>query len=1179
MEKLKRSTESRAKSVIKRLNKVDRINTLTSDTKTNKSIKTNKTEVAKKTKNNLKKVKQGLGKIGKYKMKINEFMFIYNLYNFEIQNKRPKNDLKIYYFIKPDWIKTFKIFFKVDEIYKILDDNIKNEYFLNIIKAENIPEEFSKIKCKNGYIPEELYDFEYCGEYLINLNEEDTKIAYYPFKVFILEESMNNAFDINGKSFKFEKGKQGIILKNTFYAVIDDKILEVFTYNEKIKLFEPLCLFYYNYKYDLYKDLNNIYKYKEIKECLEEMDFAQKPYPTYIRDSNQNVTGKIVYLIGDDAPNNINSFIEENKKEYDVKEAYLKELQKKIREERMRETKKILTEEKLKEKERKKEAKKEKEEIKKRLKEYQERIKEEKLKKEYEETIRNKKYKERLKKEKEKELIENEIKEKEMEERMEKERIEKEKMDEIEKENERLNQEKIMKEREDIIRAEKEKLEKELKENEERKALKLQREKELYKKIQEETKKLDEEKSLREKEKRAKEEAKNLRIEKALLEEEEKEKKIKAEKELKKAIKKNQREAEKKRIREGFERLEKTEYEEKKKEEYNKLKIRQEIKEKREKEKKYWEKIKQETDILERERIKREQEKILRQKIIEDTKKLESEQKLTKEEQKIKNEEKRIREEKELNKILKKENDKKIKIKTKENIKNKEKNKSNDIIIINNKKETIHNNKNKNISSLEKKPKSNLKKKEDKKIHEQITTDDDRGSEVDIRFRKYKTQEDIEQYEKNKQKKLEQGEDYDEYAKQKNKIYEIETEKEKEINEDKQQEIEYNGKEQKIGLKNVQAVCYMNATLQCFNKTKELSNYFLRPENKSRILLNNSIIKNENNLELTTSYYEVLQNLWNAKNKTGFYSPYNFKERIKIMNPLFQGYNSGEPKDLIDFILLKLHEELNVVKKSKKEDKDKLHSKYNQYDRFYVLSEFLEDNKIKNNGIISDLFYGVTENISECLVCKENNKKKGINRKFKYEFKNIKYFIFPLEEIRKYRNNKFLKINANVMTPNMMTDILNNNRVFIMDCFEYYQNSKILDGENKLYCEVCNKKTNANFRTKIYYPPNIMILILDRGINIKYKVGIDFVTSIDITQFVDKEYTVDAKFEYELYGVITFIGESSKTGKYIAFCRTHDDKRKWVCYNDDNVSDIIDFISQVHNYGLPCVLFYEKINA
>ena len=43
-----------------------------------------------------------------------------------------------------------------------------------------------------------------------------------------------------------------------------------------------------------------------------------------------------------------------------------------------------------------------------------------------------------------------------MEERMEKERIEKEKMDEIEKENERLNQEKIMKEREDIIRAEKE---------------------------------------------------------------------------------------------------------------------------------------------------------------------------------------------------------------------------------------------------------------------------------------------------------------------------------------------------------------------------------------------------------------------------------------------------------------------------------------------------------------------------------------------------------------------------------------------------------------------------------------------------------------------------------------------------------------------------------------------------
>ena len=190
---------------------------------------------------------------------------------------------------------------------------------------------------------------------------------------------------------------------------------------------------------------------------------------------------------------------------------------------------------------------------------------------------------------------------------------------------------------------------------------------------------------------------------------------------------------------------------------------------------------------------------------------------------------------------------------------------------------------------------------------------------------------------------------------------------------------------------------------------------------------------------------------------------------------------------------------------------------------------------------------------------------------------NIKFLTFPLEEVRKFRNNKFLKNNADKMTPNMITDIINNNKVSINDCFEYYQNPLILTNEDQIYCEVCQKKTNANFRTKIYYPPNIMILILDRVENIKYKVGINFEETIDITQFIDKEFTMESRIEYELYGVITFIGENIKTGKYIAFCKSNNKNKKWVCYNDDNVVDIVDFMSQVHNYGLPSVLFYERI--
>ena len=120
------------------------------------------------------------------------------------------------------------------------------------------------------------------------------------------------------------------------------------------------------------------------------------------------------------------------------------------------------------------------------------------------------------------------------------------------------------------------------------------------------------------------------------------------------------------------------------------------------------------------------------------------------------------------------------------------------------------------------------------------------------------------------------------------------------------------------------------------------------------------------------------------------------------------------------------------------------------------------------------------------------------------------------------------------------------------------------------------KKCDSNYRTKIFFPPNILILILDRGKELKYNVGIDFIPSIDITQYIDKNYANGEKAEYDLYAVLTYIGENSKNGHYIAFCKSHDNKKKWFCYNDDNVSEIIDFISQVHNYGLPCVLFYER---
>ena len=446
------------------------------------------------------------------------------------------------------------------------------------------------------------------------------------------------------------------------------------------------------------------------------------------------------------------------------------------------------------------------------------------------------------------------------------------------------------------------------------------------------------------------------------------------------------------------------------------------------------------------------------------------------------------------------------------------------------------------------------------------------------------------QEEENKRKKKEQEiknkneEEEEEKIKtedEENKITEEEKEKTIKNNNDNNEEEEKNSqndniyKEPRIGLKNIGGTFYMNATIQCLIKTIKLKNYFLEPNNKDTIFNNNIIKKNNNTLELSTSFYELFQNLWDKNNKNGFYSPINFKQKINQMNSLFQGYNSGDSRDLINFIFTQLHKELNIINYNNNKN-TKLDTPYYQYDRNQVLNIFFEEFKRDHNSIIFNLFFGVTEHVSECLICKKKNKAKGLKYKYKYNFQYINCIIFPLENVRNYRNNKFMQMNANIMTPNMMTDILNNNRVFIIDCFEYYQNPVIMKDENQIYCNVCKKKCDSNYRTKIYYSPEIMILVLDRGENIKYNVEIDFLPSIDITEYIDKNYAKGNKFEYDLYAVLTYVGENYKTGHYIAFCKCHDDTKKWVCYNDDNVSEIIDFINQVHDYGMPYILFYEK---
>ena len=91
-----------------------------------------------------------------------------------------------------------------------------------------------------------------------------------------------------------------------------------------------------------------------------------------------------------------------------------------------------------------------------------------------------------------------------------------------------------------------------------------------------------------------------------------------------------------------------------------------------------------------------------------------------------------------------------------------------------------------------------------------------------------------------------------------------------------------------IGLDNIGATCFMNSTLQCLSQTEGLSNYFLNPKNKNRIINNNIAMVNINDHQLSPFFLELIENLWNKQNSKKSFSPYNIINKINEMNSLFK---------------------------------------------------------------------------------------------------------------------------------------------------------------------------------------------------------------------------------------------------------------------------------------------------
>ena len=355
----------------------------------------------------------------------------------------------------------------------------------------------------------------------------------------------------------------------------------------------------------------------------------------------------------------------------------------------------------------------------------------------------------------------------------------------------------------------------------------------------------------------------------------------------------------------------------------------------------------------------------------------------------------------------------------------------------------------------------------------------------------------------------------------------------------------------------------MNSTLQCLSQTAQLTDFFLNEKNLNKIINNNIALKNKKDLQLSPVFLELIQNLWDENGPKSF-SPNNFMKTVEKMNPLFKQGQAGDSKDFIIFILEQLHKELKKSVKKNNQNNNIDNIPLDQYDKNNAFQHFFSE--FQNEcSIISDLFFFFNETTNECLNCKNIYNSQGYNNPICYNYGIFNCLIFPLEEVKNMKNNS--------MQNNNYIQMNQNNIVNLYECFFYNQKTELFNGENRNYCNKCNQLYDSLYTTRIFISPNVLILILNRGKGNIYNVKLNFTETIDLTQFVLQKET--PQIIYNLYGVITHIGESGPNAHFVASCKNSIDN-KWYRFNDAFVNPITNFQKEVIDFGTPYILFYQK---
>ena len=297
----------------------------------------------------------------------------------------------------------------------------------------------------------------------------------------------------------------------------------------------------------------------------------------------------------------------------------------------------------------------------------------------------------------------------------------------------------------------------------------------------------------------------------------------------------------------------------------------------------------------------------------------------------------------------------------------------------------------------------------------------------------------------------------------------------------------------------------------------------------------NKHVESQGNISRT--FYNIVKEIQSNNNNSKdnlIFAHEQFKIFLGYYNSQFRKFEPNDSKDLILYLLRTMHEELNYFGEN--------HSlpykgSPNQFNMQNTFTYFMTSYNMRNFSIISNIFYGTYETITQCQKCKINI----------YNFQKFEFISFGMFDY--------------------------NGKVFnIYRGFEDNEKPQLFKGDNKFYYNHCKELCEAILTCKIIQPPNKLIINIDYGKDKKFKPSkIEFDEEIDITRFIN--FNFNTNIRYRISCVCTHLGQSGSYGHYIAYCR-HRLTGHWYEFNDSSCNECN---ANAIYTGSPYLLLYERI--